>query len=956
MLTEKRRRDANRKFIICSCLAIALFIGIMPAYAGAISDLIYSIIGTIITLISNLIIGILQIGINFLLGAMAVDINEIHSWGLVDGFEYFTEGIKLVGVGIASVAVIWQLFSTVFGPFVGTKQDSSVGLIFTRTLIFIPLTYIIQPLALIAFGEFQKVYNALLNVYGSHIGFWVNIQDSFNLDTFLDDMTSGNAAMEDLLAGWSAPLLAMMSTIIAAAFMILILWNMIKLVFEIMQRFVAMLVYVYLSPLATAAGVIGASEIPKKALTLFVSSGVLWVLNVWCVGIGVSLISNVGVGIAHGVTGTFVWGLVTFGFLKIAQQLDDIFNTVGATNVRLHGSILDELFSLTASGSRLTGTISKLKNGFGKDSTSKGKTPENPTTPESGVRASTNINAAAKQRQGATAKAQSSQSGPKQEAGNDHGTATNGVSIRMANGTSDQIRAVNGALNQTGDFEDKAEKLKAIHEADPDVFNKAEVKDWMGANQLGVDGETQKMLDTDFDKETGHINAVVATSMPDGSVQLSKVSGIDATEADAPHSRTSEAAKASQKMGQAQTVNDFAVERSAGDISDSAKNGSDFATFSYTDKNGIEHTAQMERISAPDAETAQFQMHLDDGQTSTINAPKDVTAQEVASMVNGTSNDKVQAAFNDYENSTHDEPGSVGHDIKNAQWITLADTEKGGTVRPGTAFENSPNTVATLSGAVGVDGLSDKVDFVRISRGEDETVGDTWNVSKNGEVIGQVNVPRDTGAAEVASRAMYDQAEDFSAVRERMGFEDNANPEISFSQSRAAIGPEPMADKRGASAEGERQDGSRWSDWSNVSVTEDSTGHPTIQMDYMRQDGFVEGAGATFTPHKATIRETGGYTLNGETVTEYTIESSVFEDGSKTFTVKGDISAEKLAAAIYSSEAAASISGAEEIRKALDINDDYSQESAARVQSLLETARRAKKGRLTSKDNPVNAN
>lgn len=67
--------------------------------------------------------------------------------------------------------------------------------------------------------------------------------------------------------------------------MILILWNLIKLVFEIGQRFAAMLVYALLSPLAAACGVIGDGSIPKKAFTLFISSGVLWLLDGWCLAI-----------------------------------------------------------------------------------------------------------------------------------------------------------------------------------------------------------------------------------------------------------------------------------------------------------------------------------------------------------------------------------------------------------------------------------------------------------------------------------------------------------------------------------------------------------------------------------------------------------------------------------------------------------------------------------------------
>lgn len=1224
MTTEQhgkvKRFKVCPKFLIMACLLVALIVGIQPAFAGATADLIYSILGLIITAISKIIVGLLEIIINLLLQTMAINISDLNSWGLLAGFNVFSGIIKALAIGIASVAVLWQLTTILFGPYLDVKQSKSVGLIFTRTLIFIPLTYVIQPIAFAAFGELQKIYTAMLDGYysASVSGFLIQLSSQINMDTFLNDLLTTSAAGATgvgtciaILDALGAAFAAMVSTIVAAGFMILILWNLLKLIFEIVQRFVIMIVYVYLSPLATACGVIGNGEIPKKGLTLFVSSGILWILNVWCVGVACSLINAFGVGMAHGITGVFSWGFVTYGFLKIAQQLDDIFNAVGATNVKLNGSLLDELLSMRGPVTPMSAmsTVAGAYKSLGEKVLGKstGKTSSNPVAPGTGNSyssaarngAAANGTSAAGSTAGGTTTRTATTAGKTAatttEAGKSAtgamppdgknvpekgGNSTSSVLNPQAgnNGAADkQIKGIDAALNMASDSEEKADKLKDIHDADPEAFNRPEVKDWMGKNQLGLDNENQSLVDTKYDPQTGDMSGMVATAKPDGKIALDKVTNMENTQAGAGNERAINAQKSSisaerVKAGEAQRMSDFgsasgavpngqnaanfsytgqdgkqhvgSVERTGngefqirtdtgekatisapnsmsatdvaslvngsasesvksayaqhqaqtpsgngsfsasgaagvaakagidnsaggtvtaipstgnapsghdaaafnytdaagtqhmgrlerngtdggftmttdtgesfnvsapkdmpatdvagvinGSASDSVRSsyegyasqmsatdtmsigsvaaqaginssaggtvsaapapdtssaigtsGKDFATFSYTDREGVQHTAQMERLDTPSADHSEFSMVLDDGNAPVIHAPKDATAYDVASMVNGTASESVRASFDQYK--------ADGTSMTNAYAATNVDVDKGGSVMSGTAFENSPNTVATLSHPDSDTGLR----IERVSRGASASDSDVWSVSENGQEIGSVSVPRDSGAASVASRIMSDSGEEFAAVREHSGFTDSADPAVSFSASNSPCGPEPMRQEMAPNAPGERTNGSSWQHFGEVGFATDSNGLEQASVNYnAKVDDNM------YTPASVKITDTGvAASLSGIKYDTHSaadagkvleVSGENIDGGSVNIVVPRNASMEDVVAAVVSGgDAAAGIKGVEEIRKAMGISETMNSGSSSALKNFFTASR--KKSRINNKDNPVDA-
>lgn len=1082
---QQKMKRINRKAVFLVCALVAAIVGIQPAFAGATADLLMSILGIIITAISGLIIGILEIVLNVLLLIMAANVNDLKAWGLLAGFDSFSGIIRAIAIGIASLAVLWQLTTILFGPYLDVKQNKSVGLIFTRTLIFIPLTYVIQPIAFTAFSEMQKIYTATMDGYmaASGNGFVIQLSNQINVDTFLKDVlttaASGATPVSAALAifdGLSAAFQAMISTIIATAFIVLILWNMLKLIFEIVQRFVIMIVYVYLSPLAAACGVIGNGEIPQKGLTVFISSGVLWILNVWCVGVGCSLIKAYGASMANGIMGVFTWGFVTYGFLKIAQQLDDVFNAVGATNVRLSGSLLDDLLSLrhlpTMATNAITGATNaykaignKISNGVA------GKNPASPVSPSNAVGKSISVNGrngnsgiATTGSGGTSTQPEVGLAGAKSSLPKE-GNSTASVMAKK-DATDKQVKGLDSALNMSSDSEEKANKLKEMHDADPNVFNKPEVKNWMGENQLGLDKNKQALVDTAYNPESGEMSGIVATDKGNGKIALDKVSDLENTRSGAGNERAINAQQSSlsaerAKAGETQRAEDFTgnklngtdaatfgytdsngvqhtahLERTnttdaengefrmrtdsgetatvsapkdmsatdvAGVINGSASpeikstysdfqaqvkpnsrvsetsasaaaasvgvntnaggnvaaamsgsqttgsSGRGFATFNYTDKNGTQHTAQMEKLDTPSSDHSEFKMVLDDGREPVINAPKDVSAHDVASMVNGTASTSVQEAFNNYH---ADGPGIV-----NAQAATNVDTSMGGAVMSGTAFENSPNTIATISGASGESAVS----LERIERGTAPGGNDVWSATKDGVEIGRMTVEKDTGAAEVMSRVMNDSGDDFVSVRNSAGL-DTDNPYVSFSCGSSPVGPEPMRCDIEPNASGTRTNGSTWHNFGEVGFETDDSGHEQVSFNYNTQ-----GEHGLFTPASVKITDTGmevfsevsGPDKNGiidfvATGKAYNVSGEGINGGSVKIVVDNKASVEDIASAVLAGgDAATSISGVENIREAMGITEIMNPGSESALKRFFNAARN--KSRTNNKDNPVDA-
>lgn len=685
MLAINKKEQARKQFTFFACGLIALWLGLTPVFASGVPDLLLSIVAFLISEISKLVLGIIETVASVFLTVMAVDISTIKDMGFLNGFIEFTGGIQLVAFALASIAVLWQLFTVLMGPFIGEKQVQSVSGILTRALIFIPLTYFIQPLALGALQMFQSIYTGFFEVYNTDINGvfnFTNLSTSVNPDTFLTDMGIGPS---NIIA---AGLMDVVSILLSCALMIVITWNFVKLLLEMTQRFVAMLVYVFLSPLAAACGV-GANSIniSKQSLTLFASSGILWILNVWSVGITLSLFGRVTDAVASGATGFFLWAVITYGFLKIVQQLDDIFKAVGATNVGFSGSLLDDILSVSHMSKAAFGGGDKKGglNSFAEKGLLgvKGSDANNPAKPEASKIASSSgssikpMQATSK----ATAPTQTRKDGPSAptlkstpqgnlpsslgqvatslagrtaawaggtaigkavrgtiKTGENIGTrVSNGVATLSAARDNGAMSTVHRALNKTAP-EDRATAMKNIAQNNPGALNNEATKGFIGDN-LGLK-ENQSVSRLAVDKD-GQLSATISTQNADGSVGLSQVDNINDMSFGSSGGMSSKASS----------------EEMPGYVADAHETASTnpnaraaAATVEYTGMDGNSHSAGISdgvRSTADGGSMTDFDVTPSEGSNPiNVRAPASMSAEDVGSIISGTASEATIQKFN----------------------------------------------------------------------------------------------------------------------------------------------------------------------------------------------------------------------------------------------------------------------------------------------------------------------
>lgn len=840
-LLEEKTRQLKRRGVVIICCLIALFVGIVPAYAG-IGDILMSIFGWIISTICQFVLGILETIAATFLTAMSIDYDELQQMRILDAFNNFAPVIQVLATTIAGVVLLWQLLTSLFGPYLGTKQNASTGNIVARALIFIPLTFVIQPLAEGALRMFQDVYTDLLNG-------WYDLSNGQSVPMVSEKFNDAFGGFGNFFSSVGAPVSGVLdsnlaeiaSILVSCVLLILIVWNFLKFLLEMTQRFVVMIVYIYLSPLAVACGVSPNSiEIAKKGLTLFLSSGVLWLLNVWCVGIAISLFNSIDYATGSA-TNFLVWALITYGFLKIIQQLDDIFNAVGATNVKLSGSVLDELFglkntlgSIPDSFRKLSGKLDNFaENGF---FSGKGSSPSNPVTPnvttrtrkmpigdavvKGATQAAAGISSVVKGETSPAVATQMLKHGAKTAVGGVAGAVTGNRIAQGVRKTGENIKtrvggavseahtmqdnlmkaSMNGALSRSTSQE-RAEAMKNLAADQPQVLNSDAVKAHIG-EAMGL-ADNQKVTSLSVD-ENGNLSATVATAGATG-VTMSKVTGLNDMNTGVP-------AQGSKAQPGSATF-------SASQVFDTNRN---VATATYTGTDGKTHRAEVTRTRGEslDGKTAMFTVISDDGRDSAFNAPANMTAEEVGAVFTGSASAETMAKY---------EAGRDAADPKQSMdgaYNTLGvDTSVSGSSVVGTPVENSPDSKFTVGGITMA-----RTDIGGMNQGKDVWTG----YDANGNSVGTVEAPQGITARQMADMVV-NGGNDKGGIRE---FTENAgivgygNSDVSFESPSAPIADAGSPDTKfsvGGVTMARTKSGSNGGDtWTGYDAQGNSVGSVTV--------------------------------------------------------------------------------------------------------------------------------
>lgn len=316
------------------------------AFAGTV-DIATNFFGLVVTVIAKGLLNAADIVLEPLLEITTMSTADVSRF--VPGFDsgnnignFFIQAINIIAYMIAGVLICCHIISYLINIAHGEKVESIPKLIW-NAVFGIVMVICGKTFLTMIFNEIVAPLSSALTEGVSDAG------GTFSFSGVGSDMTG----LGEITSAFDLNSLA--TLIVVLALMLIIWWNLIKLVLECAERYIICIFTVNLSPLAFATM---ASENTKDTarswLQMFWSQCVLLILNIWVVGIARTALNNGLFGASN--TEMVKWGLITYAFLKIAQRLDDMMQTAGLKITRTTG--LDPI-------SEASGVLRSIGNVFG---------------------------------------------------------------------------------------------------------------------------------------------------------------------------------------------------------------------------------------------------------------------------------------------------------------------------------------------------------------------------------------------------------------------------------------------------------------------------------------------------------------------------------------------------------------------------------------------------------------
>ena len=344
LVNQKRNKNLIRRTMLAAIAGCLMSVCI--AFAGTV-DIATNFFGLVVTVIAKGLLNAADIVLEPLLEITTMSTADVSRF--VPGFDsgnnignFFIQAINIIAYMIAGVLICCHIISYLINIAHGEKVESIPKLIWNAVFGIVMVICGKTFLAMI-FNEIVAPLSSALTEGVSDAG------GTFSFSGVGSDMTG----LGEITSAFDLNSLA--TLIVVLALMLIIWWNLIKLVLECAERYIICIFTINLSPLAFATM---ASENTKDTarswLQMFWSQCVLLILNIWVVGIARTALNNGLFGASN--TEMVKWGLITYAFLKIAQRLDDMMQTAGLKITRTTG--LDPI-------SEASGVLRSIGNVFG---------------------------------------------------------------------------------------------------------------------------------------------------------------------------------------------------------------------------------------------------------------------------------------------------------------------------------------------------------------------------------------------------------------------------------------------------------------------------------------------------------------------------------------------------------------------------------------------------------------
>lgn len=308
-------------FAMTGCIALS-----------AVSDLVSNFLSLVVMVIARIILQFCDLIMNPLLEITQMTTEEVARYIPVFAMSgngiggYFSQAIMVISTTIAGALIAVRIISYLMETADGARTESVPKLIWNAVFGMV-LTLTGSHFLQLMFDEIISPLTTALSegVTGGGLGEF-SFEDSGM--KIIGQTESGDAA--GTIVAWMGgfSIVEGASLVVSVVFLLLIWWNLIKLVLECAERYIICVFTILLSPLAFATAT---NERTKDTavnwMQMFWSQCVLLILNIWVVGIARTAL-NIGL-VGASVESVVKWGLVTYAYLKIAQKLDDMLAKAG---------------------------------------------------------------------------------------------------------------------------------------------------------------------------------------------------------------------------------------------------------------------------------------------------------------------------------------------------------------------------------------------------------------------------------------------------------------------------------------------------------------------------------------------------------------------------------------------------------------------------------------------------
>lgn len=274
--------------------------------------------------------GVLDIALKVFVTSLGFDVTKVVEYAPI--FPQIYDILQWVALGTIVAIAIFQFGKFFVGNLSETK-DTPIHII-TSSIIAAVLVY---------WGNF--FLQLLYDLCSYPMAIFSSLNHSID-SGFFNGVADAITGQDFSIAG--AAVGGLVVIVLALILVVVIGWNVLKLLLEAVERWLVLCVLTYTSPLAYATMASRSTrQIFSKWVSMVIGQCILLWANVWSIKIMLSILSNMTGG-DDGINSFLLRAAIAVAFARIAQQFDSYLQQLGVNAATTGGNLLDTMMATAA--------------------------------------------------------------------------------------------------------------------------------------------------------------------------------------------------------------------------------------------------------------------------------------------------------------------------------------------------------------------------------------------------------------------------------------------------------------------------------------------------------------------------------------------------------------------------------------------------------------------------------